>query len=98
MVAVGADGNNAPEFIEEIPADLWYGIQARAWTYRGGEPFRPDFGIGLIDGIATPNIPARVWRDRLQKSFGSLVEYEGYNFNVRVDGSTIRLEVSIRDD
>lgn len=96
MAIAGLDGNNAPELIEGIPARLWMGIQARAYTGRFAEPNRPDFGLGLIDGLTPRILPAHIWRSRLQASFADLEGWEDYDFNVVAVGNRVELRVSIR--
>lgn len=92
---VGLDGNNAPREIEGIDPRLWMGIQARAYTYAGREPFNPDFGLGLVDALAFPNPGQSIWRERMIRSFASL---EGFTFRdgtVNVVGGRAEIQVEI---
>lgn len=99
MAIVGVDGNNAPRLIDGIPARLWMGIQARAYTYFRREPFNPEFGLGLVDGIGSPNLTTAEWLRRLRESFGELEGYEHISLGVVRGAGVIELRVGIeRDD
>ena len=97
MAIVGLDGNNASEAIEGIDPRLWMGLQARAYTYRRREPFNPDFGLGLVDGLAGELVSQAEWSRRIEASFRQLegAMLEGYR--VRVSGNRVILETEIRD-
>ena len=43
---VGLNGNNSPDLIDNIPARLWMGIQARTFTAYRREPGDPDVWPG----------------------------------------------------
>ena len=95
MPIVGPDGNNAPGFVNGIPAWLYYAIEARAYTYRGREPDRPDFGIGLIDGQSNPSLPAAVWIARVRASFADLEGATLEDVRVRVVNEFVEIEIDI---
>lgn len=96
MAIIGIDGNDAPELIEGIPAHIWMGIQARAYTARFAEPNRPDFGLGLIDGLTPQILPRHVWQDRINKSFVGLDGWEQYELDVVAVGNKVELVVRLR--
>ena len=97
MAIVGLDGNDAPLTIEEAPARLWMAIQARAYTYRGREPNRPNFGLGLVDGLINVELPQEVWDRRVRESFADLEDWDAYDFEIRVAGGSVSLVVNIRE-
>lgn len=97
MAIVGLDGNNAPEVIEGVDPRLWMGIQARAYTYRGREPFNPDFGLGLVDGLAGDVVSQAEWGRRLEASFAGLEGAELRDYRVVVAGGRVLLETEIVD-
>ena len=92
---VGADGNNAPATIEGIPARLYYGILGRSYTYVGREPFNPDFGLGLVDGISNPSLPRAVWVSRVRRSFRGLEGAELDSFQIRAIGNVVHIDLEI---
>lgn len=95
MAIIGADGNNAPEFIKGVPASIYYQIQARAYTFVNREPFSPDFGLGLVDGLSNQGLPRRVWVERLNKSLIDLGNYEVTDIQVRTVAGTVRLDIEV---
>lgn len=99
MTALGTDGNDAPALMEEIPFATWAGIQGRAFTWYQREPFRPDFGLGLVDGLRTPRLTDDEWERRLEASFADLSGGDAYEFEVdnRL-GQQVQLLVRIRDE
>ena len=94
---VGTDGNNAPERIEGIDPRLYFGIVARAYTYRGREPFNPDFGLGLVDALAGDTITRAEWGRRLEASFGQLEGANLESYRIRIEGGQVVLETEISD-
>ena len=97
MTQIGLDGNDAPATMEGIAFDTWLGIQGRAYTWLRREPYRPDYALGLVDGLRDPAPPSDEWRRRLQASFADLSGGDAFDFEVAVAGETARLQVSIRE-
>ena len=98
MTLLGIDGNNAPAQAEGVDFLTWAGIQGRAFTWHRREPFRPDFGLGLVDGLRTPGVTRDEWSRRLRASFADLSGGEAFEFEVDIrGGQQVRLLTRIRD-
>lgn len=95
MGIVGLDGNDAPELEQGIPSRLWYGINARAFTYRNREPGDPDYGLGLPEALHTRPIAAQEWLARLQRSFATLDGYVASNFRADLDATQVILSLDV---
>ena len=95
MAIVGENGNNATDLIEGIPARLWFGLQARAYTYAGREMDNPAFGLGLVDGLSNPSLPTVVWENRVRDSFAGLEGADLNDLQVRVVAGRVELVLDI---
>ena len=95
---LGIDGNNAPAKVEGVDFITWVGIQGRAFTWYRREPFRPAFGLGLVDGLKSPTLTQDEWRSRLRASFADLSGGDAYEFAVDTGGGQqVRLLTRIRE-
>ncbi len=97
MTQIGPGGLDAPASVDGVPYDIWEAIQARAYTWRGREPYRARFGLGLVDGLRDPGPTREQWRSRLRASLAD-VTVPGLSLRtVRVDvrGGRVRLEVDL---
>ena len=98
MTLLGFDGNDAPATVDGVPFLTWTGIQGRAFTWYRREPFRPDFGLGLVDGLKSPLLTEDEWDSRLRASFADLSGGDAYEFEVDTGrGQQVRLITRIRD-
>ena len=98
MTRLGIDGNDAPAKMEDIDFITWVGIQGRAFTWYRREPFRPTFGLGLVDGLKSPSLTAGEWESRLEASFTDLSGGDAYEFEVQTGGGQqVRLLTRIRE-
>jgi len=97
MTQVGGDGNDAPATMDGVPYETWEGISARAGTWLGREPYRPDFGLGLDDGLRNPGPTRAEWTRRLRASFASMPEIDLEATDVRLAGGRVELRVELRD-
>ena len=93
---IGLDGRDAPATMEGIAFATWLGIQARAFTWLGREPYRPDYAIGLVDAIRNPAPTADEWERRVRASFADISGADLFDFRVNARGNLARLEVSLR--
>ena len=98
MTLLGSDGNDAPAKMEDVDFITWAGIQGRAFTWYRREPFRPAFGLGLVDGLKSPTLTQDEWDGRLRASFADLSGGEAYEFEVQTGGGRqVRLLTRIRE-
>ena len=98
MTLLGANGNDAPAQAEGVDYITWLGIQGRAFTWYRREPFRPDFGLGLVDGLKAPSPTQDEWDSRLRASFADLSGGDAYEFEVDTRrGQQVQLLTRIRD-
>ena len=95
MAIVGESGNNASEFIEGVPARLYFGLVARAYTYSGREMDNPTFGLGIVDGLSNQQLPTVVWENRVRDSFAGLEGADLNDLQVRVVDGRIELVLDI---
>lgn len=91
----GLDGNNAPVLIDNIPARLWLGIQARTFTAYRREPGDLTFGLGLANSFDLERISQPVLRRRLAQSFATLEGAEATRFAIDVAAGFLDVTVDI---
>ncbi len=97
MTQIGPGGLDAPAAVDGVPYDVWEAVQGRAFTWRGREPYRPAFGLGLADGLRDPGPTAVQWRARLRASLAD-VAVPGVSLRtvrVAVAGGAVRLAVDL---
>ena len=95
MTQIGPSGADAPAVMDGVPYDIWEGIQARAGTWLGREPYRPVFGLGLEDGLGNPSPTPAEWDARLRASFASLAAIDLEATRISVAGGRVQLLVSL---
>jgi len=98
MTQIGLGGYDAPTTMDGVPYETWEGIQARAGTWRHREPYRPDFGLGLDDGLRNPAPTAAQWRGRIRSSFASMSGVDLERTTVVIAADTVRLRVELSED
>ena len=91
----GLDGNNAPPLIDNIPARLWMGIQARTFTAYRREPGDLTFGLGLANSFDLERVSQPVLRRRLAQSFATLEGAEATRYAIEVGGGLLDVTVDI---
>ena len=92
---VGLNGNNAPPLIDNIPARLWLGIQARVFTAYRREPGDLTFGLGLANSFDVERVSQPVLRRRVQQSFATLDGAEARRYVIDVAGGLLDVTVDI---
>ena len=91
----GLDGNNAPVLIDNIPARLWLGIQARVFTAYRREPGDLTFGLGLANSFDLEMVSHPVLRRRLAQSFATLDGAEATRYAIEVGAGLLDVTVDI---
>ena len=95
MPVVGLDLNDAPDVIERVDSRIWFDVIARTYTHWRAEPYRPNFGLGLIDALLNEQLNRAELRRRLERSFSTLQNSDLVEVDVSVAGDAVFLDVTI---
>ena len=104
MASIVLDGNDAPARVEDtdgigtVPYEFWLGVQARSYTWYRQEPYRLNYSIGLVDALRSNPPSTEEWSRRLRLSFATISHAEYYDFSILARGSTVRLNVQLREN